>query len=119
MNYLTKMAFYMVLSLFTASMAHSVRCEGKVKEVAISSGGEVRLVTDFRSIYFTVCNVNGTWNSIAATTCMAWMSQAQLAYNNNRNLTIMYEEDTDCNTFPHYGGAPKPLYLINMPYTVE
>ena len=119
MNYLTEMAFYIVLSLFTASMTHAVRCVGKVKEVAISSGGEVRLVTDFRSIYFTVCNVNGTWNSIAATTCMAWMSQAQLAYNNNKNLTIFYEEGTDCNNFPYYGSAPKPGFLINSPFTVE
>lgn len=103
------------INMLAASLAHAVQCEGKVKEVAISSGGEVRLVTDFRSSYFTIYNVNGTWNSVPTTTCMAWFSQAQLAYNNNKNLTIMYADPTDCNTFPHYGSAPKPQYLINRP----
>ena len=106
--------FQLLVLTFISTSAFATHCVGKVNEVAISSGGEVRLITDFRKSYFTICKVDGSWNEIATTTCMVWFSQAELAYKNQTNLKIMYPEGIDCNEFPHYGDAPKPGWIINI-----
>jgi hypothetical protein len=109
-----KKGFLTLTGLLMCSNSYAAAiCTGKVTEVALHHSGELRIVTDFRSTYFAICNVNGTWNNIETTTCMAWFSQVELAYKNNIDIRIHYANGTDCNTFPAYADAPKPDYIIN------
>jgi hypothetical protein len=88
-------------------------CTGKVTQVAVHSSGELRITTDFKASYFAICNVNGTWNNVATTTCMAWLSQVELAYKNNMPIQIYYPTGTNCGSFSSSGNAPMPNYIIN------
>jgi len=73
----------------------------------------LRILTDFKSDYFAVCNVNGTWNDIPTPTCIAWYGQLAMAYKDKTPIEIYYPDDNDCNNFPSYTNAPRPDYIIN------
>lgn len=110
----------LLLIFLMSSTALAFNCEGNIKNIAVSHGGKVRIHTDFTRTYSTVCNTKGTWNSVDTVTCMAWFSQLQAAYSNNKKILIMYPDlaDNDGNTYtcesmPYYGHALKPSFIIN------
>lgn len=121
------MRFLFGLSIWLLSVStFAFNCEGYLTQVAVSNGGEVRINADFTKTYTTVCNTKGTWNSVDTVTCMAWFSQIQTAYSNNKKLLVMYPDLTDeagetytCDTMPYYGKALKPNFVINVQHEVQ
>ena len=121
------MRFLFGLSIWLLSVsAFAFNCEGYIKNIAVSHGGEVRIHTDFTTTYTTVCNTKGTWNGVDTVTCMAWFSQIQAAYSNNKKLLIMYPDQTDensqtytCETMPYYGNGLRPNFVINVQHEVQ
>jgi len=104
---------FILLSIFMNTNSFATeQCSGTVKKIAISSSGEVRLITSFRENYFTICSLHGSWKDISDSTCKAWLSEAHLAYASENDIRIFFPDGTDCTKFMAYQDAPKASWII-------
>jgi hypothetical protein len=92
------------------SFAQDIYCAGKVKNIFITTGGNVHVMGDWATDRWAkICNLNDA----DVVTCSMWTSLISTAAKDDLNVIINYKNTAHtCNTLPKYDEAPKPSYIM-------
>lgn len=104
----------LVLANMSAAGADGYCTSGKppLRILTYHDGG-VLLLTDWRSDFVQICNLNQNWKGVSSSVCFAWMSKITSAINSGKGVGIYYGgvSGDGCKTVPTYGDAPAPVYI--------
>jgi hypothetical protein len=98
--------------LFAASAAPAATyCSGTASEYYIDASGKLVIFSTWRSDWTALCSTQGTWNGIAAETCLSWAAMVNSAKVHNKTLSVYYSGDFNCSTLATYENSPAPFYV--------
>ena len=95
-----------------AAFGGPLYCGGTVSRIFVDSVGDVIVLSSWRGDFTQVCSLKGSWNSIDTTTCSVWYSMLEVAYHDQKPVTIYYPSADSCATLPTYGSSLAPEYVM-------
>jgi hypothetical protein len=102
---------------FSATPASAVPlyCVGSVSQLYSQAGGLVSFKAGYRGDYVAICNLQATWNGIAADQCKSWYAMLLAAQLTDSPVTVHYQNNdgyASCAVVPTYSSAPAPGYVL-------
>lgn len=90
----------------------NVACVGTVNSTHVMSSGGVFVYGSWRSSYIQICNISTTWKGVPPEVCATWIAKADSAVSFGKIVTLYYSGTIDCSSYPTYGNAPAPVYVM-------
>ena len=111
-----KKAIYALIVVFSfvQSAYASFDCEVNIHTVLIYKSGLINVLHSGRGDYTGICNLNGDYMGVSATTCAMWTSMLLQLKKDGKKANFYYDttpQYNSCATLPTYGSAPAPVYI--------
>ncbi|MDE1243543.1 hypothetical protein [Vibrio aestuarianus] len=102
----------LVLLLASPSSMADIQCSGEVKNVLQYANGSINVFTSYRGDYTVMCSVKDHWKGVSPESCKGMLSVLLTAQSTGKRIATYYSGNQyTCQTLPHYGSAPGPVYV--------
>ncbi|MDE1313077.1 hypothetical protein MEG05_01930 [Vibrio aestuarianus] len=102
----------LALLLVSPSAFADISCSGEVKNVLQYANGSVNVLTTYRNQYTYICNIKNDWKGVSPQACQGMLSILLTAQSTGKKIATYYTGDQyTCQTLPHYGSSPGPVYV--------
>lgn len=107
-----KKILFVVGLIFSTNVFANISCIGEVKNVLQYANGTVNVYTSYRGNYTVMCSVKDHWKGVSPESCKGMLSILLTAQSTGKKIATYYSGDQyTCQTLPHYGSAPGPVYV--------
>lgn len=98
--------------LMSGPVLADISCTGQVKNVLQYANGTINVFTSYRGDYTVMCSVKDHWKGVSPESCKGMLSVLLTAQSTGKRIATYYSGNQyTCQTLPHYGSAPGPVYV--------
>ncbi len=100
------------VALASAQAHAAVNCTGTATRSYVTTSGSVVFQPSWASSPTVVCMINQTWKGVPPDVCVTWLAKLDAAVSLSRQITVRYEDLSECTAILSYHNAPGPTYVM-------